>query len=587
MIDTYNNLVPVCRAYFYQDPRTRLERSEAKSGASGSCPDFNKSPFFVCIGKNGTWGKQADAGKLNKKDFVQGKPSNWQLLQCRVNRTRQWSASSFDMQVALEHDVTTPPSPPPIRPRDYVIIEMGYCKSLDTNITNGNNLYCNGLFKGSVVFYGIVDTVKERGGSGENDGIVFSVKGRDMCAFLIDNKIRGQYSPLAGINRAFIIRDMILKGAAIDYIEREKDANGQIKVEDDNFGYETSVFKKKKLEQGQEIFQYVTAHPKNCYVKLGIIEKSQRHLEPPDSNDASKGMVIMDKFPMDVIKHFSLVETHPRELFCSQYDGSINWMYRRTDMRVLGALMPDGVTPDLKKRQLRQYFYRIPQSKANILSYTMEWTTAGTVTNFTIMNPINNSAGLNKNLDYYVESPLAQVMDPHTGKPLNAFTVNRFVYDDTLTNLDQTEVIAHSLFNIWGRAIQAGMVMIPGDPSLDIGEAVQIFNTGLFGRRFDEQGNNQDGNNVTTDGSYSDRDFNPEGIYRVEGITHIFATGGIGTGFRTVFLFGPRDEDTSGFMYTDPDDNQKKEMPPRLIKTDADYSKILQINNNDYLEGSV
>jgi hypothetical protein len=111
------------------------------------------------------------------------------------------------------------------------------------------------------------------------------------------------------------------------------------------------------------------------------------------------------------------------------------------------------------------------------------------------------------------------------------------------------------LFTVWGRDIETGIVHVEGDPTLEIGEAVQLFNTGLFGKRYHPgDGTNQ-----------AQGDSGPEGIHRVEAVNHFFAAGGAQKGYTTAFIFGP----------CDPPGGTAENK--RLIETDTDAKAIKSI----------
>lgn len=540
--DHFYTLTPVCRIHVYT-------KNQGKPYG-----DPGKLPQHWCT--YATKGSSFE-GSTNQPECVIGKdgkyigtdiPMEWQVLDARVNSTRQWQSSSAIFQIARPLDATTPAAAPPIRPNDVIVIEMGYCNGVDSNVSLPNGQTNLEAFVGDVVFYGIVDTVKERGGSGDKDGIVVSVMARDPMSILTDNKLRGHYNPLSllGYNRAFIIRDLIWRGGAINYVKWT--TNPDKSYARDSNGFRIPL---RAPGTGNQV-QPESFNDANCYLNIGTLELSERNfIKPPDVGNAT-GILLTDKFPLDVIRHFSLVETAPRELWADRRTGEVHWQFRRTDMRRL-----------LTDPNSRQYFYRFPANRANIISYTMEWSTAGTITHFTIQSPTASSQNGGTNSEMYAESPTALLTDPHrTGvnnqNLLRPLTRNRFIYDDTLLSESDSPVVAGAMIDIWGRSIETGMIMVPGDPSLEIGEAVQIFNTGLFGKRFHED--TQDTNTLNSPGY-------PEGVNRIEAVTHLFAIGGTQQGFRSVFVMGPIDDDTGD--------------PKRLITATSDLASVKKINIGD------
>jgi hypothetical protein len=484
-------------------------------------------------------------------------PIQWAVLNARVNLTRQWNCSSASFQIAHPITNTEDLHIPPILPNDVVAIEMGYIDSPLVRVANpdGSTNYKN--FSGDVVFFGCVDSIAERGGSGESDGVVFTVKCRDMMRYLNDNKMRGSLNPegVYAENRAFLVRDLIYRGAAIDPVqfvgdrkapgdkpeprEAERDAKTRFTV--------SATF-------GQE----------NCYVKLGLIEKSSRREQvvPDVRGKTPVGMLIVDKFPLQLIKHYSLMEDYPREVFADHRTGVIHWMARRTDGRRLFSTSP-------QMSATRQYFYRYPTDRANILNYTSEWSTHATITHFMLTNPRSDGAS-HQPMDIVTETPYAILRDPQTGRYLRPLSRTRFVYDETITNealeLKRYESVLGALYFTLGRAIEVTTIVVPGDPTLTIGEAVQVFNTGYFGRRFDSKGQNTQGGDATKiapKGIYDDLEANHEGIHRIEAVQHMFAVGGVKRGYVSVVLCGPIDLDGS----TDNGVN-------RVIRTEVEFNAI-------------
>jgi hypothetical protein len=557
--------VPICRVHVYKRlpsdswfdsaslpiPWTKGGTGNIAASASGKDKVTGSVPALI-VGREGRYLKGEWNPALTPADLNDVSKMPWQVLSCRVNQTRQWSCSSCNIQIAAPFDNTfnLAKMTPPIAPNDVIVVELGYIRSLRTKVAlnDGNTNYEN--FAGDVVFYGIVDTVKERGGSGEGDGVVLTILARDSMGLLVDNKIRGQYRPqtLERFNRAYVIRDLLWRGAAKEYV-LYKDSK------------KTPGRREPEVGAGGSMIP-ATFNPDNSCIRVGNIELSGRIDIPPNmSAKPESSIILMDRFPLDVIKHFSLVETAPRELWADQRSGEIHWMYRRSDIRRL-------VNP--VTRHTRQFFYRFPAERANILSYTAEWSTAGTVTHFTITNPQAHVQDTKTVADIYTESKTAELIDPHTGNALRPIIRNRFIYDDTMVNPNEAAVIADALFYIWGRSIETGMIMILGDPSLEISEGVQIFNTGLFGRRLKP---NENPDVLLTAKEAYNEEFsnNPKGLYRVEAITHMFATGGVQQGYKSVFVFGPLDDNAGN--------------PKRLIEKDEDLDSIALIetvNTKDY-----
>lgn len=500
----------------------------------------------------------------NKAGNTSAMPIQWAVLNARVNQTRQWNCSSASFQIAHPITNTEDIHVPPILPNDVVAIEMGYIESPLVRLANRDGSTNYKVFSGDVVFFGCVDSITERGGSGESDGVVYTVKCRDMMRYLNDNKMRGSILPSGAYeqNRAYLVRDLIYRGAAIDPVEFSSDRN----VPNTADGTPPEARQASLGDSG--LAKNAAFGPDNCYVKLGLLEMSSRaEVKVPDTTGKTPvGMVIVDKFPLQLIKHYSLMEDYPRELYADHRTGVIHWMARRTDARRL----MDVTNP--QEQAKRQYFYRYPTNRANILQYNTEWATNATITHFILTNSRSDGTS-HQALDYVTESPYAILRDPNTGRYLRPISRTRFVYDETITKeaIDEKRYqhVLGALYFTLGRAIEVTTMVVPGDPTLTVGEAVQIFNTGLFGRRYDSDGKNAYAGNATAlktvSGGrqiYSDLDHNPEGIHRVEAVQHMFAVGGVKRGYVSVVLCGP------------PDLDGVSEGANRIIRSNADFEAI-------------
>jgi hypothetical protein len=556
--------MPVCRVHVYSSTGVANMAADYRTAAmlplhwcGVNAPDPGALPFAVLGREAIQYFDQRDGKKLPR-----AMPIQWEILEARVNRTRHWNCSSASFQIAHpiwnENDLHVPP----VMPNDVIVIEMGYTVGPYSRVSyregeegqpGGRTNYKR--FTGDVVFYGIVDTITERGGSGDTDGVVWTIKARDAMSILADNKIRGNFKGLEGTgsvgtisNRAYAIRDIIWAGSRIDYVVwqdtaridgiKNPNSRGPLPVSLDETG-KALRFRQAYRENKDSGLADAPAGPRNTYLRIGNIQKSTRS---DNLEQGNPGISAMDKFPLQLLKHMCLLEEAPRELWADHRTGAIQCLTRFTDARRLKPSTGDNPQQQAK----RQYFYRFPADRANILSYTNEWSTAGTVTHFILSNPNPQS---NNTADLYAESPYALLKDPHSERYLRPMTRNRFAYDDTLgkdNNAATSEAVAGALFSVWGRTLESGTVMVLGDPTLEIGEAVQLFNTGLFGRRAADPKIPQLFEGGTYDGVYADIATNPEGIQRVEAVSHLFGVGGVKRGYVTVFVFGPVDPDTGG-----------------------------------------
>ena len=576
--------VPVCRVFVYRNNKPEYNSNpHVLPVHMREAPEGRMNPPWYCVLgfshdlkasiSDEALERGAVSGLVDVDEFKKAKGTEkykvkpaWQVVSARVNLTRAWNCSMATVQIARPYDVEDNAYSPPIRPEDVIVIEMGYTDSL-----------ISVKARMDTVFYGIVDNVKERGGSGE-DGIVVTVVARDSMRYLQDNRIRGTVlipDVKGGRNRAEIVKDVLYRGAAVDYVKWTNETIPITETTDDGTKVTHAYLKKPKKNtkagKDPDLIEAADFGPDNSFIRVGKVEKSRRkELSATDERGLNQSIVIIDKSPLDLVKHMSLVETAPRELYADHRTGEINWTFRRTDARRLyggGKTTKNGAYKDPKVQEeaikSRQFFYRKPGNRANVISYTNEWTTVGSISHFALTTPQALSDSSKRTNDIYAESPLALFDDPHgprdsAGRPtekLRKFTRNRYVYDESLTGNENAEMVVLALFTTWGRDIQGGMVHIPGDPTLEIGEAVQLFNMGLFGKRY-----NPNANNKSQPGTWG-----PEGFNRVEAVSHQFAVGGAQRGFTTIFWFGPCDPATG-----------EKETK-RLIEDDTDWEHIKTI----------
>jgi hypothetical protein len=480
------------------------------------------------------WGAvyRADrTGRATSPDPVFGRGTPWKLFSAKVSQTRLWASSSAQftltrrilstndrkLDLAKELDIA---------PEDPIIIDMGYASALfsDKLVTRRNR-----------VFFGYVDTINAKCTS---KGVKVTISCRDSMRFLIDNKFSGQ---IFGQNW------QIYQSAGAGAVRSQEqpltlnevaDAMG-IAAKDFNSG----VLDKHKIigwliyagSNGGclpaplvEHFQpgdteYKTASNDTRALTAPAIEKSTRPVTPPQDVDGGiMGFNIMNRFPLEVIKHIASLEAQPRELFAEIGDeqnggGQISWKTRFTDNfdnpYVLSFLVPatiNGVT-----------------YPPNVISAETDWSTIGTISELIVVNPQaqNKSAGDPALPSAGVVNVSGRLPDdrffaaniPDAFPGLRHFTRRtRYIFDDTITSTDiaNAQGLVDAMFRIWGKDVRAGTAIIPGDEGVRAGTAVRIFNFGFF-----------------------------EGeTFRAEAVTHQLVAQGPAKGFKTAIAFAEADE---------------------------------------------
>lgn len=481
------------------------------------------------------WGAiyRADkTGRVTNPDPVFGRSTPWKLFSLKVSLTRLWASSSAqftltrrilsatDRKFNLKEELD-------LAPEDPIIIDMGYANALfsDTN-----------LLRRKRVFFGYVDTINVKLGS---KGVKITVSCRDSMRFLIENKFSGE---IFGENWA--INQSTSAGTA-----REQEDQLSLAEVAQAMGIPTETFTTGTLEKHKIIGWLIYAGSNGgClpgtlverhefgdteYKVVGdgsaqplgnaAIEVSSRPVTPPE--DVDGGVVnfnIMNRFPLEVIKHLASLEAEPRELFAEIGDnenggGQISWKTRYTEgydePYVLSYLIPATVNG--------QTF------QPNVLSGEIDWSTIGTISELIVINPqaqtqTSGGAGL----------PTAGVLSVSGRLPddrffpdaissafpgLRSFTRRtRYIFDDTIRadDLENARGVIDAMFRIWGKDVRAGTAVIQGDENIRPGIAVQIFNFGYF------------------DGE----------VFRAEAVTHQMVAQGPSKGSKTAISFAEADE---------------------------------------------
>jgi hypothetical protein len=523
---------PVCRIYIYSSQgidydklRTQGLAGKAKLPAPGSTEQL-----YAIVGRDGYLFYTINpSGTYEKLSLPLA--NRWQVLDCRVNLTRQWNCSSASFQLAEYQPDPKFRSIPPIAPNDVIVIKMGYASSPFVPICKADGVHTEDekLAWLDTVFYGIVDSVVNRGGSTENDGFVFTVKARDAMKLLSDTKITRVFNysePAEGVStRTRYVKDLIYTGSVVSNFQlAQKDveaANSTGNPSTPDLATSTLV------EPGEE---------SSYYRQIWVKESTRADVIATDKASGMFGAAVIDKYPLQIIKYISSMENEPTEVWADNRTGDIYWQKRVTDFRCL-----------LNSPLSRQYVYAYPQQYANVLSFQNEWSSIGVITQHIIHNPINNLDAQNVSNGYVAIAPWSVLKDNHNhGRRLRPMTSTRYIPDNALqssqndVNQDRT-ALALALSTIYGRCIESGTLQVEGDPTLDVGEAIQFYSAGLLGR-FSKDG--QLDNRATLEGLLQPNSNNPDpgeitGIYRIEALSHLFAVGGVKRGYTTSFIFGP------------------------------------------------
>lgn len=478
-----------------------------------------------------------------------GRNTTWKLFSVKVSLTRLWAASSaqFTLTRPILSDedkrINVMKELVGVAPEDPIIIDLGYAEALftDTRVKDVRR-----------VFFGFVDTVNVKC---THKGVKVTVSCRDSMRFLIDNKFSGKIFEkdwkIDTNNLVDLARQNNLGGGApLSLAELQK------ALEIKNINNPPGLNKHKiigfliyagssggclpsPLVKTYEFDKdYYTKSDSGVQIPLEApaLEESSRGIEPPSGVDHNiEGFNIMNRFPLEVIKHLASLEAQPRELFSEIGDdsagyekfsgGTISWKTRYTlnftKPKVLSFLVPTTINGVVYE--------------PNVISAETDWSTIGTISELIVVNPKaqDNSSSASAVPTAGVVSLSGRLPDERFFPELigSAFPGikhftrrTRYIFDDTISAADMAsaKAMVDAMFRIWGKDVRSGTAIIPGDATIRPGEAVQCFNFGVFD---------------SPEEVLEDRN-----IFRVEAVMHQMIAQGPAKGFKTSIAFAEADE---------------------------------------------
>lgn len=387
---------------------------------------------------------------------------DWVIVSIKVNQTRFWACSSAVITLArpmLDPDEVTRPAP--VHPEMLLAIDLGYDSRL-YGLPEARRL--------RRVLTGYVDTISYKGTAKR---MVCQIMLRDRVRFLIDNKLFKVYTvdatgdgsqtfDVTGQNRTDLIKSLISDGAG-----NWEDDTPVIPRDDRNINAEPSE-----------------------RLPLPIIT------DP----DTSVGQLynVMNRFPIDIVKHLSSLEGSPREFFADPY-GRLHWVKRRTanldkpkDYWFRNKVVINGPTGGIYP----------------VISLTTDWSTQGMANEFILVNANTSSTGptggaLSLRARLKTLETLGFDMAQRT----------RFIFDDTLRDEEALEsaLFLDAMLMLFGKDVRSGTVEVPGDPEMQPGEAVRVWGVGLFPA--------------------------PDNLFRSEAVIHSYMASGPKKGYRTHVVY--------------------------------------------------
>jgi hypothetical protein len=426
----------------------------------------------------------------DKGDFTGGKVAfisgQWVITQIKVSISRFWACSTASIRLAIPLLDTTAPMPlAPVYPEMPLAIAMGYDDTLYNLL--GANAQINR------VFTGYVDTVTYKF---TPDQIICTIALRDSMRFLVNNKITRMFTgvdigasqveggTVISGKRDDIVRGLILDGAG---------SFGKTNAEGTPIADADRVFTENRLHIAVSNRNEIVHDTATQLVQSGATGQAI-------TTGVQQYYNVMNRFPIEVIKHLSSLEDRPMEFYADQY-GDLHWAPRAMD---------------LETQKPRDYYFRHPvaidasetRGIHQILMGSMEWSTLGTVTEFVVVNP--------QSQDNAVLAVSGRIVpDKIFGFPMASRT--RFVFDDTLSNKDPGSIRNEAtdfllgMLQLWGKDVRGGSIEVLGDTSVYPGDPIRLWGTGLYPA--------------------------PENLFRVESVIHLLTADGPRKGLRTSILF--------------------------------------------------
>jgi len=523
----------------------------------------------------------------------------WKLVSCTVSQTRYWACSTAQFVVArpilteadknLDLDTVSGLLGKAgtyyfdCRPEDAIIIDLGYA---DAPYTDSPKV---GISRR--VFYGVVDTVKVTANS---RGVKITVSCRDVMRYLIDNKFSGSLlsngltltphaafdnvsgelsGQIAQLNPSEVQKALLgldsdgsqtTTNPAIFLNGSTTTSTGDVTLTEGNFDKHKimawiiyagsggaclpaplvendTTFKNAKAREAQGVGTHIERSPLE---EGAAFERSTRPMvSPKDVNSVVQGMNVMNRFPLEVLKHLGALEAEPRELYADIDTGRICWRRKRTfrtdskERRVFTFLKPvykgkiDGIT------DAEGYV------QPNVIGLESDWSTVGTISEVVVINPqanskgsrgANESSGVLNAIGRLPDERYFRKMVPLVFPGLRRFVRrSRFIFDDTMTGEDPNNAMGliEAFLRIWGKDIRAGTFTIPGDATIRPGHAVELHNFGIP-KVGETMAAHEDGHEY----------------FRVEAVVHKMTAAGPNKGFRTQIAWAEADETRQGLM---------------------------------------
>jgi hypothetical protein len=459
------------------------DKSVLHTGEYGANCHFHQlqRPTPVCIITDA----QADSERIIASSLVEtreGEPV-WAIRSVTVNLTRIWSASSavIYLTVKVPDLLAEPPVVPfELHPEQPIAIYMGYVEG-PREVDEGD-IAENRLIR---VFVGVVDTVT--GACTGKVGYSLKVQCRDRVKWFMDSALIFNLSQSdenflkthgTGVNRAqgiwFILNSAIGRDGSCELPgEGGTQAGNYCRTDCEGCGVtlKPGIIKKSAADgrgpaefYGTKIKGRVENEPlTDPYAVTTNIYTTRPYL----GDNTQTSFMLMDNSAIETIKRMSYMEVYRTEFFQDPHTGEL--FYIPTGIDTTGL--------DDPKRFMRTYYVRnvpagmeVKDINQMVLSYREDASTINLRTNVVVGGFSAEGSG-----DYVVhfKGAPAQLRNiPHACR----FAVYQ---DQAITSPTESMFIAIALSRETGRLLRSVEMTVIGDPSLSLGEALQVISSPL------------------------------------------------------------------------------------------------------------
>lgn len=228
---------------------------------------------------------------------------------------------------------------------------------------------------------------------------------------------------------------------------------------------------------------------------------------------AEREFTLQDQIPIELIKHLAMQEPFPTEVFCNHLDGDFYYAPRMNDFsgfsdpkrfyrtyyvkRIPPEVGEDGTNDlasfEVENLQTEGLFVEDSSGACSrpssvmgedtfsdvdlnqmVINFKEEFSSLALATNFFVSN--SAPTGTKKSKDIAMTLSLR----PAWLRGLNIAGRNKFIYDETITNLGEAAAVAFQQARIFAKELKSASMTLLGDPTLCPGETIQVIGSALY-----------------------------------------------------------------------------------------------------------